>query len=237
MSDPNVVDITEDRLRELGQRLHHVFADHSLLRLALIHRSWMAEQSVTMSNERLEFLGDAVLGWVVADLAYHELSDLPEGKLSDLRQGVVNANALADIARRLGIGEFVLLGRGEDLAGGRDKTSILSDAFEAIIGAVYLDGGPGAALEFVRRHLRSSIEDAIPRLDSLDFKTRLQEEVARLGLQSPRYNTVGEGPDHDKVFSAEVRVNNRVLGAGTGHTKKAAEQMAAAEALETLREG
>lgn len=236
MSDSYVVDISEDRLRELGERIHHRFNDLSLLRLALMHRSWMAEQGATTSNERLEFLGDAVLGWVVADLAYHQLSDQPEGKLSDLRQGVVNAQSLAEIARHVGIGEYLLLGRGEDVAGGRDKTSILADAFEAIIGAVYLDGGANAAAEFVRRHLESSIENAIPRLDTLDFKTRLQELVARMGLQSPKYSTIGEGPDHDKVFTAEVRVNKKVLGLGTGHTKKAAEQMAAEAALETLRE-
>jgi len=161
-------------LAELSKALGHSFSDLSLLRQALVHRSYIAESDEVDTNERLEFLGDAVLGWVIADLAYHRLPGDSEGRLSDLRQSVVNASALADIARSLDLGSYLFLGRGENAAGGRDKTSILSDAFEAVIGAVYLDAGPTAADAFVRRFLASVVEEVLPRLDSFDNKTRLQ---------------------------------------------------------------
>ena len=133
-------DVENSTLSECASRIGYVFHDPALLRQALIHRSWQAENSDPVTNERFEFLGDAVLGWVIADVAFHRLADMPEGKLTDLRRSVVNMHALADIARQLGIGEFLLLGKGEDAAGGRDKSSILADALEALIGAVYLDG-------------------------------------------------------------------------------------------------
>lgn len=222
-------------LQELCTALGHSFADVSLLRQALIHRSYTAESDEVATNERLEFLGDAVLGWVVADLAYHRLPDDSEGRLSDLRQSVVNAGALADIARSLDLGSYVFLGRGENAAGGRDKTSILSDAFEAVIGAVYLDAGPEAADAFVRRFLSSVVEEVLPRLDSFDNKTRLQELCSQLSLSAPKYETSGEGPEHEKTFTAEVIVDGRVRGRGIGRTKKSAEQMAAERALIDLR--
>jgi len=219
----------------LSEALGHTFSDLSLLRQALVHRSYIAETGEVDTNERLEFLGDAVLGLVIADLAYHRLPDDPEGRLSDLRQSVVNAAALADIARSLDLGSYLFLGRGENTAGGRDKTSILSDAFEAVIGAVYLDAGPLAADEFVRRFLSSVVEEVLPRLDSFDNKTRLQELCSQMSLSAPRYDTDGEGPEHEKVFTAVVLVDGRVRGRGTGRTKKAAEQMAAERALIDLR--
>jgi|688.fasta_scaffold307088_3 ribonuclease-3 len=222
-------------LRTLSESLGHTFSDISLLRQALIHRSFIAESEEVDTNERLEFLGDAVLGWVVADLAYHRLPDDSEGRLSDLRQSVVNASALADIARSLDLGSYVFLGRGENAAGGRDKTSILSDAFEAVIGAVYLDAGPQAADAFVRRFLTDVVEEVLPRLDSFDNKTRLQELCSQLSLSAPKYETDGEGPEHEKIFTAVVIVDGRVRGRGTGRTKKAAEQMAAERALIDLR--
>jgi ribonuclease-3 len=222
-------------LEALSQSLGHTFSDLSLLRQALVHRSYIAESDEVDTNERLEFLGDAVLGWVIADLAYHRLPDDPEGRLSDLRQSVVNAAALADIARSLDLGSYLFLGRGENTAGGRDKTSILSDAFEAVIGAVYLDAGPLAADEFVRRFLSSVVEEVLPRLDSFDNKTRLQELCSQMSFGAPRYDTDGEGPEHEKVFTAVVLVDGRVRGRGTGRTKKAAEQMAAERALIDLR--
>lgn len=218
-------------LDDLARRLGHDFADSSLLRDALVHRSYVAENPGVRSNERLEFLGDAVLGWVVADLAFHVLADKAEGKLTDLRKSVVNAAALAEAARNLGLGDHLLLGRGEDQAGGRDKTSILSDAFEAVIGAVYLDAGADAAFSFVRGRLEEAIARAIPVLDSLEPKTRLQEWAARTGGPAPRYDIESEGPDHDRQFTATVVVGGRVLGTGTGGTKKAAEHAAAIEAL------
>lgn len=221
-------------LAELMDRLGHAFADPSLLRLALVHRSWQAEHNEPESNERLEFLGDAVVGFVVADAAYRRLPDDPEGRLSDLRQAVVNTHALAERARALGIGRFLLLGHGETTGGGRDKDSILADAFEAIIGAIYLDGGTETARAFVRRQLDESMEETLPVLDSVDAKTALQEICAAGGMSHPAYSTEGEGPDHERVYTASVSVDGRVVGTGTGRTKKAAEQVAARAALTTL---
>jgi len=220
---------------ELCDRLGHHFSDPSLLQLALVHRSWLAENNGGESNERLEFLGDAVLGLVIADVAYQRLGDSPEGKLSDLRQSVVNATALGEVARTLRLGEHLTLGRGEDAAGGRDKTSILSDALEAVIGAVYLDAGQEVADAMVRRLLYEAVEHAIPNLESFDFKTRLQELAAQRDLGVPHYVTHGEGPDHDKVFTATVRVGSESFGPGTGRTKKSAEQVAAQAAIDHLR--
>lgn len=224
----------DERARLCAARVGHQFADPSLVRQAFVHRSWQAEHGEPFTNERLEFLGDAVLGWAVADMAFHRLADMPEGKLTDLRRAVVNMHALADIARRLGIGELLLLGRGEDAAGGRDKSSILADTLEAVIGAVYLDAGPGVAFEFVRGLLRDPVEEAIPNLDAFDAKTRLQELCARLELGVPAYDTTGEGPDHERTFTAVVVVGGVARGAGTGRTKKAAEQVAASVAYDAI---
>jgi ribonuclease-3 len=226
--------IGDPQLAELESILGYVFRDRVLLRTALVHRSWIAESNEVASNERLEFLGDAVLGWVVADLAFHRLSDMPESKLTDLRKSVVNAAALSEVARSLGLGQFMLLGKGEDSAGGRNKTSILADAFEAVIGAIYLDGGVDTARAFVERNIVPLIEDVIPRLETIDYKSMLQELAARLRLEAPRYEAEGTGPDHDKEFTASAIVGGRSLGSGKGRTKKAAEQIAAHEAYEQL---
>jgi len=145
------------------------------LRQALSHRSWCAEYPGNPSNERLEFLGDAVLGWVVADIAYHRYTDLPEGKLTDLRKAVVNATALAQMADSVGLGESILLGKGEAAAGGRRKPSILSDTLEAVIGAVYVDGGPDSVRHVLTGLLGHRLDDVVDRLAVLDHKTALQE--------------------------------------------------------------
>jgi len=218
---------------KLCARLGYEFANVSLLETAMHHRSWNAENDGGESNERLEFLGDAVLGWVVADIVYTQHSDLPEGKLTDLRKSVVNANALAEVAIDLGIGEFLMLGKGEDSAGGRSKTSILSDALEAVIGAVYIDAGPQVTHEVVTALMGKRIVDAVGGLDRLDSKTRLQELAAQLGV-SVHYAVEDEGPDHDKVFFATVIVGDRKLGHGEGKSKKAAEQIAAEIACDVL---
>ena len=228
-----MADVSDDALAECSQRIGHEFADQSLLRQALIHRSWQAENDSPITNERLEFLGDAVLGWVVADLAFHRLSDLPEGKLTDLRRSVVNMHALAEVARGLGIGEFLLLGKGEDAAGGRDKSSILADALEALIGAVYLDAGSVAAHRVVRSLMENLIEEAIPHLEMFDAKTRLQELASKLEAHI-HYKVEDEGPDHEKMFFATVFVGDRELGYGEGKSKKAAEQIAAEIACDVL---
>jgi ribonuclease-3 len=224
-----------DALRALEVAFDHSFEDPSLLQRALLHRSWQAENDAAESNERLEFLGDAVLGWVVADIAYRKFVDLPEGRLTDLRKSVVNATALAALAREVGLGDAVLLGKGEAAAGGSDKTSILSDAFEAVIGAVYLDSGADEAYRVVERLLLPAMTAALPNIDRLDAKTVLQELAARLGHDAPVYSVESDGPDHDKTFTATVVVGG-VSGVGVGRSKKAAEQIAADMAARLLEQ-
>ncbi len=202
----------------------------------MAHRSWCAETPGEQSNERLEFLGDAVLGWAVADLVYRRYADLPEGKLTDLRKSVVNATALASVARGLDLGDWLLLGKGESGAGGRAKTSILSDALEAVLGAIYLDGGTVAAFGFVERMLNDRLADTVARLDELDHKTQLQELTARVADTAPVYVVRAAGPDHAKQFSATVYVGGRAVGEGNGRSKKSAEQAAAGVALIALAE-
>ena len=220
-------------LSQLSARLGYAFTDISLLETAMHHRSWNAENDGGESNERLEFLGDAVLGWVVADIVYSQHSDLPEGKLTDLRKSVVNALALAEVATELGIGEHLMFGKGEGAAGGREKTSILSDAFEAVIGAMYIDAGPQVTHRVVSELMGTRIVDAVGGLDRLDAKTRLQELASRLEAQV-HYKVKDEGPDHDKMFFATVFVGERKLGYGEGKSKKAAEQIAAEIACDVL---
>ncbi len=224
-------------LGALEQRLGHAFRDPTLLRRAMCHRSWVAEHDGEISNERLEFLGDAVLGWVVADLSFHRFADLSEGALTDLRKSVVNANALAEVAAELHVGHHLLLGRGEDAAGGREKVSILSDAMEAVLGAAYLDGGWHVAFELVERLFLPRLEEAVTTLDRLDYKSALQEVLARAGRPSPDYKVRSTGPDHDKQFFATVLVAKEKLGRGQGRSKKAAEQAAAAAAFARLTDG
>ena len=220
-------------LSQLSARLGYAFTNISLIETAMHHRSWNAENDGGESNERLEFLGDAVLGWVVADIVYSQHSDLPEGKLTDLRKSVVNANALAEVAVDLGIGEHLMLGKGEDTAGGREKTSILSDALEAVIGAVYIDAGPQATHDVVSALMGKRIVDAVGGLDRLDAKTRLQELASKLEAHV-HYKVEDEGPDHEKMFFATVFVGDRELGYGEGKSKKAAEQIAAEIACDVL---
>ena len=220
-------------LQALARRVGHTFADEALLETAMRHRSWISEHDGFESNERLEFLGDAIVGWVVADIVYTQHSDLPEGKLTDLRKSVVNANALAEVAAELGIGEFLMLGKGEDTAGGREKTSILSDALEAVIGAVYIDAGPQATHDVVSALMGKRIVDAVGGLDRLDAKTRLQELASKLEAHV-HYKVEDEGPDHEKMFFATVFVGDRELGYGEGKSKKAAEQIAAEIACDVL---
>ena len=222
-------------LDALEGRLGHRFSDRTLLQRAMRHRSWVAEApDAAESNERLEFLGDAVLGWVVADLAFREYGELAEGALTDLRKSVVNAAALAAVATDLDIGRHLLLGRGEDAAGGRKKQSILSDAMEATLGAVYLDGGRDVAFRLISRLFSPLLAQAVDSLHRLDYKSALQELVVRSGKPAPTYKISSTGPDHDKTFVAKVRVSRRTVGRGEGSSKKAAEQAAAADAYESL---
>ena len=211
------------------------FSDPALLQLALAHRSWCAENGQVESNERLEFLGDAVLGLAVADEIFRHHPDLPEGQLAKLRAGVVNSATLADIARSIDLGSALLLGKGEAATGGADKQSILADALEAIIGAVYLDGGFVAAQTLVLHLWQPVIADALREgPGGFDHKTRLQEMAVAAFDRAPDYRVDTSGPDHARIFRASVAVGAEVLGAGTGSSKKEAEQAAAREAVQAL---
>jgi ribonuclease III len=220
---------------KLAERLGLELTEPALLEQALAHRSWCAEQGGLPSNERLEFLGDAVLGLVVAEYCYRHFPEMPEGELAKVRAAVVNARVLAEVAEQLDIGPAILLGKGEEASGGRTKPSILADALEAVIGAIYLDAGWSAAEELVLRHLSDRIERAADEPGDFDQKGLLQELTVRQGDGIPRYVVVGTGPDHDRHFDAVVFVNGVQRGAGTGGTKKDAEQEAARQALAELR--
>lgn len=213
--------------------LGYTFAEPGLLRLALTHRSVSSENPERNDNERLEFLGDAVLQLVITDLLYESYPHLAEGQMAKVRAAVVSRPTLAEIARTLDLGVFVELAPGEERTGGRDKDSILADALEAVIGAVYLDSGLEAARSMIRGLWAGRVADRAKSPGVKDYKTRLQEVLARDGLR-PTYEVEGSGPDHDRHFTAVVSVDGRRLGAGEGRSKKAAEQAAASEALTSL---
>jgi ribonuclease-3 len=210
------------------------FKDASLLELALTHRSFAYENELTETNERLEFLGDAILNLCVTDLLYARFPDYLEGDLAKLRASLVSEPALADVASELDLGDAIKLGRGESQSGGRHKPSIKADAFEAVLGAVYLDGGISGIRRLVKRLFGDRIEATVGKEIPKDAKTRLQEIVTRRFGMLPRYRVVGSGPDHAKRFRAEVIVNDEFCGEGEGRSKKEAEQAAAAEALVIL---
>ena len=205
--------------------------------MALSHRSWCAENGHVESNERLEFLGDAVLGMVIADKIFVHYPELPEGQLAKLRAGVVNSVTLAEIARHIRLGESLRLGKGERATGGADKQSILADALEAVIGAVYLDGGIDAARALVLRLWDEHVTTAA-RLGpgGFDHKTRLQELAVANFDTAPYYDGAATGPDHARIFDAKVRVGDTILGTGTGSSKKEAEQAAAGQAVDAIKQ-
>lgn len=218
--------------RSIGVR----FSDATLLETALTHRSFAFERGKITTNERLEFLGDAVLGLVVTDLAYRAFPQLSEGALAKLRAATVNMTVLADVARRLGLGDHLLLGKGEEQSGGRDKASILADALEAVLGAVYLDGGWEEARGLIERLFQPRVEAYARGEGDRDFKTTLQELAAQRAGRLPEYRIAERGPDHEKEFSAIVYLDGRELGRGTGRSKKEAEQRAAQQANARLVE-
>lgn len=225
------------RARErLESALGWTFADAALLDRALTHRSYCAEHGVLESNERLEFLGDSVLGFVVTTFVFDEYPTLPEGELAKLRAAVVSAATLAELAVRIELGAALRLGKGEDASGGRAKPSILADAMEAVFAAVYLDGGLEAASRVILAALEQTIREQAVGPGGSDYKTRLQELAARLVDQLPRYQVRHEGPDHSKRFFATVLLRGDVYGEGEGRSKKAAEQAAARVAWARLQE-
>jgi ribonuclease III len=221
-------------LEALEARLAYRFRDRELLRLALTHRSYAFEAGGLPTNERLEFLGDAVLGLVVTVHIFQRFPDEAEGRLAKLRAAAVNTSALAAVGRSLGLGAAVLLGRGEEQSGGTDKASILADTLEATIGAVYLDGGIEQVTRLVERLFGELVADFATRRESLDYKTSLQEVTAARLSSLPQYTVTEEGPDHEKRFTAEVAVAGEHLGTGRGRSKKEAEQAAAREAFGVL---
>jgi ribonuclease-3 len=226
------------RATRLERALRVRFRDAALRTIALTHRSYAFEQGSSETNERLEFLGDAVLGIVVTDLAYRRFPTLAEGELAKLRAATVNMSVLAEVARDLGLGEELLLGKGEELSGGRNKASILADAMEAVLGAVYMDRGLGAAREVTERLFWPRMEAYARGEGDRDYKTGLQELAAQDLGDLPHYSVREEGPDHAKQFTATVYLDGEPYGTGRGRSKKEAEQRAARQAYGRLeREG
>ena len=215
----------------IGYRFHNI----QLLQNALTHSSYANERwhNSLLSNERLEFLGDSILGMLVADHLFRNFPDRPEGELTRMRADMVCEGALAAVANRIGLGSHLMLGHGEDRLGGRSRESILADAVESVIAACYLDGGLEAALGFVQQFVL--VEVPVARMHNVDYKTALQELVQQKKNQVLRYSLTGQsGPDHDKLFDVEVSLNGQVVGCGSGRSKKRAEQMAAKAAMEKL---
>jgi len=222
-------------MKTLEAKLEYTFQDISLLEHALTHSSYANEShGRCTSNERLEFLGDSVLGMVVADHLFRTCGDMPEGDLTRTRAALVREENLVEVAHKLDLGSYLRLGKGEELCGGRQRPSIQADAVEAVLAAVYLDGGIGSVRKIIHRFI---LDNAVLATKTQDYKTALQEIVQRQPGSEIVYELVGEsGPDHCRVFVMEVSVNGEMVGRGEGHSKKAAEQMAAKAAIETLRE-
>ena len=227
----------EDACAALERRIVYRFRDRGLLEQALTHRSRAAEDvsGGGADNESLEFLGDAVLGFVVAEKLFHQFPESDEGQKSKIKAAVVSTLSLARHAEAINLGDYLLLGRGEEKTGGRLKSALLADTYEALVAAIYLDGGLDAAATFLHRELKDAIDGGSERLFVQDYKSALQERVQALGRPLPEYRVSGEsGPDHRKMFTVEVVVSGEVLGAATGRAKKEAEQDAARQALVQL---
>ena len=222
-------------MTQLEERLGYHFENRALLENALTHSSYANENKGRglESNERLEFLGDSVLGMVTADYLFRAHPDMPEGDLTRTRAALVCEGSLVEVARALNLGAYLKLGKGEDAGGGRERPSIVADAVEAVLAAVYLDGGIGSARKIIRRFI---LDREAEKSASRDYKTALQELVQRESGQVLRYQLVGEsGPDHAKTFTVQVDLNGRAVGRGEGRSKKEAEQMAARAAIEALQ--
>ena len=214
-------------MKQLEKNIGYHFRDKNLLKTAVTHSSFANENRGGLAyNERLEFLGDAVLQLITSEKLFKENPDMPEGRMSKQRAALVCEDALAGYSHEINLGDFMLLGKGEEATGGRNRPSILADAFEALIGAIFLDGGMDNAKRFVRRFLDAA------HASLKDYKTLLQEIIQKNPGERLSYVVIGEsGPDHDKVFNVEVHLNSNVIGKGTGKSKKQAEQAAAKEAL------
>ena len=221
-------------METLEEKLNYQFQDRELLQTALTHSSYANEHHCA-SNERLEFVGDSVLGMVTAEYLYRNYPDTPEGKMTKLRAEIVCEQSLWAVAEKLGLGASLRLGRGEEQSGGRTRHSILADCVEAVIAAMYLDGGMAPAKAFIDAHILSKLSDGAAELVR-DWKTELQELVQQKPGRTVSYALIGEsGPDHMKRFVAAVQMNDAVIGSGEGHTKKEAEQMAAKDAMRSFQ--
>jgi len=226
-----------EKLKELEEVIGYKFNDRGYLFLALTHSSFANEKRSEnlKSNERLEFLGDSVLSIITSDYIYRNHPELPEGEMTKTRAAIVCEASLMMCANKIRLGEYLFLGRGEENTGGRTRTSILSDAFEALIGAIYLDGGISAAGEFIKRTMKDILLNINSKAVFYDYKTQFQEIVQKKSDEKIRYRILDEkGPDHDKVFTAQLLVGDRPCGTGTGRTKKEAEQNAAKDALDKM---
>lgn len=226
------------RLRIFEKKLGYKFKKPVLLKKGLTHKSFTNEKKLSPleHNERLEFLGDAVLELAISHLLMETFADQPEGELSKLRAAIVNENQLAELAQQIALGDFLYLGRGEDQTGGREKPSLLSDAYEAVLGAIYLDRGLKKAFQVVQRHYAEIIHRVGREGFAKDYKTRLQEEVQARFRSIPRYQLVrAVGPDHSKIFEVSLFIQEQLYGVGRGSSKKSAEQDAAKQALERLQ--
>lgn len=222
-------------MRDLPARVG-VDLSEKILVLCLTHRSFAYENNLSENNERLEFLGDAVLGVIVTDELYRKHPQAAEGELAKLRSAIVNSRALAEVARAIGLGEFLLLGNGEEITGGRDKSSILADALEALLGAIYLEHGLAKTSEVILKLFASIIENSFDLGAALDWKTSLSEVVFSKKMGSIDYQISESGPDHDKDFTAQVIIKKEIFGTGSGKSKKTAEQNAAKVAFDKLKE-
>ena len=224
-----------NNISKFEEIINYKFKNKAYILEALTHSSYSNENKSYAFNERLEFLGDSVLGIVVSDFLFKNETELPEGELTKLRANIVCEESLSDVAKHLNLGKHILLGRGEEATGGRDRVSILADAFEAVIAAINLEGGIEPAKTFVLKNMEEIIEDSIKGRIFRDYKTHLQEVVQSQGESNIVYNLVEEiGPDHNKRFVMEVRLNDESLGKGEGKSKKEAEQSAAKQALRRM---
>ena len=222
-------------LKELQKDIQIKFDKLSYLKVATTHKSYANEhrQKKIKDNERLEFLGDAILNLVISECLFKTYKKYPEGELAKTRAVVVSSHTLARVAKRLDLGQYIRLGRGEEMTGGRDRDSILADAMEALIGAIYLDNGLEVVAKFIKKHLIEEIQRVERGEHIQDYKTLLQEEIQKRSNTRPRYRVVNEeGPDHDKRFTIQVEYKDKIIGEGIGKNKKEAQQRAAEDAIE-----
>lgn len=224
----------EEITRECAQSLGFEISDVSLLQTALTHRSYSAENDGAENNERLEFLGDAVLDLVLSDMLFLSHPTMPEGEMAKARSAVVNEDTLADVAHELDLGSFMFFGKGEARSGGANKRSILADALEAVIAAIYLDSGYSVARDFVIHNWKDRAQTSASNPGIADYKTRFQEAIVKFNSQKPRYVCEANGPEHDRTFTARVYAGDKEMGQGAGRSKKSAEQDAARAALRYL---